>query len=115
RGGTGGRREMRPLLEGAARGGQPHRSPRPVSALRRRGGVRPGLPAHLTMGATRALRIGLIAGLIVLIADQVSKWWVLEVLRLPELRQVVLLPVLSLTMVWNQGVTFGLLHGFGTW
>jgi lipoprotein signal peptidase len=67
------------------------------------------------MGATRALRIGLIAGLIVLIADQVSKWWVLEVLRLPELRQVVLLPVLSLTMVWNQGVTFGLLHGFGTW
>lgn len=67
------------------------------------------------MGATRALRIGLISGLIVLIADQASKWWILEGLRLPELRQVVLLPVLSLTMVWNQGVTFGLLNGFGAW
>jgi lipoprotein signal peptidase len=40
---------------------------------------------------------------------------VLNVLDLPSLRQVTLLPVLSLTMVWNQGVTFGLLSGFGEW
>ena len=26
-----------------------------------------------------------------------------------------LLPVLNLTMVWNRGVTFGLLTGFGQW
>ena len=26
-----------------------------------------------------------------------------------------LLPVLNLTMVWNRGVTFGLLNGFGQW
>ena len=26
-----------------------------------------------------------------------------------------LLPVLNLTMVWNRGVTFGLLNGFGSW
>ena len=31
------------------------------------------------------------------------------------LRQVVLLPVLNLTMVWNRGVTFGLLNGLGAW
>jgi len=48
-----------------------------------------------------------------LVADQASKWWVLNVLNLPELRQVVLLPVLNLTMVWNRGVTFGLLNGLG--
>ena len=59
--------------------------------------------------------LGLIAGLIVLAVDQVSKWWVLNVLDLPELRQVVLLPVLNLTMVWNRGVTFGLLNGLGAW
>jgi lipoprotein signal peptidase len=56
----------------------------------------------------------LYAGLIVLAADQGSKWWILNVLNLPELRQVVVLPVLNLTMVWNHGVTFGLLNGFGT-
>jgi lipoprotein signal peptidase len=28
---------------------------------------------------------------------------------------VVLLPVLNLTMVWNRGVTFGLLNGLGSW
>ncbi len=61
------------------------------------------------------VRFGLIAGLAVLVADQASKWWVLNELNLPELRQVVLLPVLNLTMVWNRGVTFGLLTGLGAW
>src|SRR5580704_17455095 len=62
-----------------------------------------------------ATRLGAIAALVVLAADQASKYWVLHVLELPELHQVVLLPVLSLTMVWNQGVTFGLLNGLGSW
>lgn len=59
--------------------------------------------------------LGLIAGLVVLVADQVSKWWVLNVLDLPDLRQIVLLPVLNLTLVMNPGVTFGLLTGLGAW
>jgi lipoprotein signal peptidase len=63
----------------------------------------------------RYLGLGLVAGLIVLAADQASKWWILHVLNLPDLRQVVLLPVLNLTMVWNRGVTFGLLNGLGEW
>ncbi len=62
-----------------------------------------------------ASRIGFISALFVLAADQGSKYWVLHVLDLPDLRQVELLPVLSLTMVWNQGVTFGLLNGLGAW
>jgi signal peptidase II len=61
------------------------------------------------------LPLGVIAGLIVLAADQASKWWVLNVLDLPNLRQVVLLPVLNLTMVKNTGVTFGLLNDLGDW
>jgi signal peptidase II len=67
------------------------------------------------MNRPNFLPLGLIAGLAVLVADQFSKWWVLNVLDLPDLRQVVLLPVLNLTMVWNRGVTFGLLNGLGAW
>jgi lipoprotein signal peptidase len=59
--------------------------------------------------------LGIGAALVVLAADQASKWWILDVIRLPDLGQVVLLPVLNLTMVWNSGVTFGLLTGFGEW
>jgi lipoprotein signal peptidase len=59
--------------------------------------------------------LGVIAGLIVLVADQLSKWWILNGIDLPDLRQVVLLPVLNLTMVWNRGVTFGMLNGLGNW
>lgn len=61
------------------------------------------------------MRLGWLTAALVLLADQVSKWWVLDVLNLPELRHVPLLPVFSLTMVWNRGVTFGLLSGLGDW
>lgn len=64
---------------------------------------------------TGRVRWGLLAALLVLVADQASKWWVLDVLRLPDRGQVPVLPVLSLTMVWNQGVTFGLFHQDGAW
>jgi signal peptidase II len=59
--------------------------------------------------------LGLVAALLVLGADQASKWWVLNVLDLPHREPVVLLPVLDLTFVRNQGVTFGLLTGLGQW
>lgn len=59
--------------------------------------------------------LGLLAALLVLAADQASKWWVLNVVHLPDVGQIVLLPVLNLTMVWNRGVTFGLLNSFGAW
>ncbi len=58
-------------------------------------------------------RLGIVAAALVLAADQASKYWVLEVLRLPEIGSVAVLPVLNLTMVWNQGVTFGLFHQDG--
>ena len=58
---------------------------------------------------------GLVAAALVLALDQASKWWVLHVLDLPALGQVHVLPFFSLTMVWNQGVTFGLLRQDGAW
>jgi lipoprotein signal peptidase len=64
---------------------------------------------------TRAARLrwGVLVALVVLLADQGSKWWVLNGLRLPELGSVAVLPFLNLTMVWNRGITFGLLTGEG--
>ncbi|HEX3400557.1 MAG TPA: signal peptidase II [Acetobacteraceae bacterium] len=67
------------------------------------------------MTQNRLTALGLVAGLVVLAADQASKWWILNGIRLPEVGQIVLLPVLNLTFVRNTGVTFGLLNGFGQW
>jgi signal peptidase II len=47
---------------------------------------------------------------VVVILDQLSKWWVLNALRLPERGQIPVLPVFRLTMVMNNGVSFGLLR-----
>lgn len=67
------------------------------------------------MTGARYVGAGLIAAALVLVADQASKWAILSVLELPRTGQIVLAPVLNLTMVWNHGVTFGLLTGVGIW
>ena len=108
------RRQMRPLLAGAAGGGPERRAPGALPPLRSGGGG-PGTDP----GRRMTLRIGLAVAALLLAADQASKWWILEVLRLPELRHVPLLALgpfgLDLSMVWNRGVTFGLLSGDGPW
>ena len=59
------------------------------------------------------IAIGASVALFVLVADQALKWLMLEVIRLPVIGQVKLLALgpfgFDLTMVWNRGVTFGLL------
>ena len=67
------------------------------------------------MTRNRLTGLGIVAGAIVLVADQASKWWVLRVLDLPDIGSLPVLPVLNLTMVWNRGVTFGLLNAAGPW
>ncbi len=67
------------------------------------------------MSRNRLTGMGLVALALVLAADQASKLWILEGLRLPQLGRVDLLPVLSFTMVWNPGVTFGLFRADGVW
>lgn len=45
----------------------------------------------------------------VFILDQISKWWIIEVVRLQERVSIPVLPVFSLTWVENRGVSMGLL------
>ncbi len=54
---------------------------------------------------------GLFLGLLVLLADQWSKYWMLYGLDLPRRGMVRILPVLNFALVWNHGVTFGMLAG----
>jgi signal peptidase II len=70
------------------------------STIRETGAMKP---------SRNAVMAYLIAGL-VLVVDQVSKFWVLEKLHLEERGPVPVLPFFQLHMVWNQGVSFGLLR-----
>ena len=72
----------------------------------------PPAPAALPL-VTRSglLAFGLALGIIVL--DQASKYVILNVVDLPSRGTIPLLPVLNLTMVWNPGVSFGLLKAGG--
>jgi lipoprotein signal peptidase len=63
----------------------------------------------------RRFALGVAVAVIVLALDQASKFWVLSVLDLGARGRVVLLPVLNFVLVWNRGVTFGMLNGLGAW
>ena len=66
-----------------------------------------------------SLRLGLPIASALTAADQLSKWFVLNRLELDDVGQIELLTVgpfgLDLTMVWNRGVTFGMLTGESSW
>ena len=58
-------------------------------------------------------RLGLLAFVLALgivSLDQLTKQWVLHGLNLPQLGSIEVLPFFHLTMVWNAGVSFGLLR-----
>ena len=57
----------------------------------------------------RGPAIGYVLALVVLILDQISKYWVLEIIRLPEIGGIDVLPFFRLTFVGNIGVSMGLL------
>lgn len=62
---------------------------------------------------TRVSRIGWTAYLIaivVLALDQASKFWIMEILKLPEYGTQEVLWPLQFTRIWNRGVSFGLLQ-----
>lgn len=62
-------------------------------------------------------RLGLLISPSLVVADQLSKWWILYGLKLPELQSIALLPFLNFTMVWNYGISMGLPIGdsLGKW
>lgn len=81
--------------------------------------------------------VGFSLALDVLVLDQISKWLILEYVIREEVQpngravglwewitnapprfpyaSVELLPFFNLTMVWNEGISFGLFHGSGVW
>lgn len=73
------------------------------------------------------LRFGLLLATGVFVLDQASKYWILEVLRFSPAGcleghfgcgQIELSPIFDLTMVWNYGVSFGMLKagdGLARW
>jgi len=64
----------------------------------------------------RRMAAGLGVAALILVADQLSKLWILRGLDLPARGNVPVIPrLLDLTMVWNHGVTFGLLQARGPW
>ena len=66
--------------------------------------------------SSKTTRLGWIAYALagaVILTDQLSKAWILGPFGLPAKGMVEVLPVLRLTMVWNRGVSFGLLNGHG--
>ena len=66
---------------------------------------------------TRRIALGLAMAVLVLSADQASKYWILHGLDLPDRGQIpVIAGFFDFAMVYNQGVTFGLFragNGFG--
>lgn len=81
--------------------------------------------------------VGFSLALDVLVLDQLSKWLILEYVMRKEIQpnaqpvglwdwlmdapsrfphaSIELLPFFNLTMVWNEGISFGLFHGMGIW
>ncbi len=58
------------------------------------------------------LRFGLVIGAAVAVIDQLVKWWIVDWLAEPP-GFVEVLPFFNLVMVWNRGVSFGLLGDAG--
>ena len=54
-------------------------------------------------------------GLAVILADQLVKQWILYGFQLPVVGSVQVYGPFHLTMVWNQGVSFGLFRGEAEW
>lgn len=56
----------------------------------------------------RLFAIGLAAAAAIVLADQASKFWIVEILKLPDLGQIDLSPIFDLTYVRNYGASFGI-------
>ncbi|THD59533.1 signal peptidase II [Phenylobacterium sp.] len=59
---------------------------------------------------TKLGRWALLIALVVVVADQAVKYWILEVLRLQEGQTIPVFGPFRLTGVWNPGVSFGFLQ-----
>ena len=53
------------------------------------------------------LRIGIIAGIVTLVLDQASKFWLVRVFDIARRGTVKITPFFDLVLAWNQGISFG--------
>ena len=58
--------------------------------------------------------LGVAAALVVIVLDQLSKWWILDIVMRPP-RAIEITPFFNLVLVWNRGVSFGLFNEPGGW
>ena len=68
--------------------------------------------------APRLLLAGIGFAVVTLALDQASKFYIFDILRLPERGPIELLPILDLSFVWNHGISLGLFQqgsAFGRW
>ncbi|GEL58246.1 lipoprotein signal peptidase [Acetobacter cibinongensis] len=61
----------------------------------------------------RPFGLGALVLMLTLSADQLSKYWILYGLNLPDKGSIAILPFLNFSMVWNHAVTFGMFGGLG--
>lgn len=69
------------------------------------------------------LRPGLILAVIILILDQMTKYWAIDAMRpvgvweIPFYtpQRIEILPFLDIVMAWNRGVSFGIFNNSGDW
>ena len=57
--------------------------------------------------------LGLAVAVSAFVLDQLSKWWILEVVTLPARPMIEVTGFFNLVMVWNTGVSFGMFAGHG--
>ncbi len=77
-----------------------------------------GDAAPRATGVTRWGLAAYVIATVVVVLDQLAKFWILDVVHLADRAPIRLLPVFQLTMVWNPGVSFGLLRAdspLGRW
>ncbi len=64
-----------------------------------------------TARANPLFSLAMLGALVVMLVDQASKAWIVNILRLRERRHIDLLPFFDLTYVENTGASFGMLSG----
>ncbi|VAV87843.1 Lipoprotein signal peptidase [hydrothermal vent metagenome] len=56
---------------------------------------------------------GLLVIVIALFLDRVSKWWIMDILELPKIQMVKILPFFNLQWAENKGISFGMFPADG--
>lgn len=78
-------------------------------------GAEPGAEGLRGGRRSRLVWLGIAVAVLAVAADRGSKFWILDVFALPDRPPVRMGDHLNLVMVWNQGVSFGLMAGNADW